>query len=115
MESDELCARWSAAVDALNNDDLSAFRRVLAERCVWEHVGTSADEILERLRLDRSQGWLRHGIVSVSAAGSLLATVARNTYADGSSHHVAGVAHFDVDGRIDRITALDEVSLALAS
>ncbi|MFT3851464.1 MAG: hypothetical protein QM733_01775 [Ilumatobacteraceae bacterium] len=54
------------------------------------------------------QGWTRHDTISVSGAGSVLVALARNTYADGTTFRVGGVARFDEDGAVFYLVAADE-------
>ena len=107
MDTGSLCAAWTAAIAAFNDGDPSALAELLAPPCVFEHVGTSRDEIMAALARDRAAGWLRHEILSVTAVGTVLATTARNTFADGGVYHVAGVARFNDAGQVAYLAAVD--------
>jgi hypothetical protein len=111
VDTERMCAAWIQAANSLNeHGNLDGFGALLHENCVFEHVGTSRDEIMTALQANVDAGWLRHDTVSVHAAGSVLVALARNTDADGSTAYVGGVVRFDDDGKVVYLAAADEAS-----
>jgi hypothetical protein len=112
MNTEQHCTAWTTAIAAFNSGDHGPLEQLLTADCVFEHVGRSRDEIIDALLRDRAAGWLRHDTLSINAVASVLTTSARNSFADGSVHHVGGVARFNDDGRIFYIIAADERTTA---
>jgi hypothetical protein len=108
METGQLCAAWASAIAGLNEDDFTVFEELLAPACVFDHVGSSRNEIIEAFKRDRASGWRRHEILGITTADQLLATTARNVQADGTVVHVAGVVRFNQDGQIVYMSAIDQ-------
>jgi hypothetical protein len=108
MNSEQLTGAWSAAVAGWNEGDFGPMSALMAPDCIFDHVGTSRDEIIAFLQKERADGQLRHDPVCVTASGSVLVTIARNTFADGSTSFAGGAMRFNDDGQIFYIAAVDE-------
>ncbi len=108
MNTEGYCSTWMRAVDAFNNGSLKPLSELLAEDCVFEHVGRSRDEIITALQTVRDQGWERHDAISVQAVGSLMTELAKNSYADRSQFYVATSLRFNDDGYIAYIVTANE-------
>ena len=108
MDSERLAGAWSAAMAAWNEDDYEPLAALMTPDCEFPFVGSSRDEIVAFLKQDRANGLVRHDPVSVTVAGSVLVTIARNTQADGTTWYVGGAARFNDDGQVFYMTAVDE-------
>jgi hypothetical protein len=109
MDTERMSAAWMDAVASFNQSgDFSKFEELLAPGCHFPGAGSSRDEIMKSVRSSHEAGWLRHDILSISAAGAVMTTLARNAYTNGRSHHVASAIKFDPDGKIELIVTADD-------
>ena len=108
MNTQGYCSVWMRAVDAFNSGNLEPLSQLLAENCVFEHVGRSRDEIITALQTVRDQGWERHDTISVQAVGSLMTELAKNSFTDSSQFYVATSLRFNDDGNIAYIATANE-------
>ena len=109
MEPSEFIQAWMLAVAAFNEGNLEPLADRLAENCDWADVGSSRDEIMQAIKSQRDEGWVRHDVLSIATEEGAVVGIARNTMADGSSWLVSGCFKLDADGRIEKLRHIDHL------
>jgi hypothetical protein len=109
MEPSEYIQAWMLAVAAFNEGNLEPLADRLAENCDWADVGSSRDEIMQVIKSQRDEGWVRHDVLSIATEGSAMVGIAKNTMADGTSALVSGCFQMDADGRIEKLRHIDHL------
>jgi len=108
MDSETFTSAWSAAMAAWNDDDYGPLEALMTPDCQFPFVGQSRDEIIASLKQGRADGHVRHDPVTITACGTVLVTIAKNTFADGTTAYVGGAARFNDAGQVFYMTAVDE-------
>jgi hypothetical protein len=87
----------------------TAYQQIVPRPARSIKSGTAlSDAIISALQAVRDQGWERHDTLSVQAVGTVMAELAKNSFADGSQFYVAGILRFDEHGKIGYVAAADE-------
>jgi SnoaL-like domain len=109
MDTTRMMLAWVHMIDALNRSDFEPVAALLDEKCQWEGIGSSKDEIMTFFKSAKEQGWKCHHILSLAAEGDYLSSTARNESTDGSSSPVAGIIGFNSDGKITQMRSFAPV------
>ena len=96
--TDRQVQAYMDAVAAFNGGDVEPLMALIDEHCNWPGVGMNKVEIRATIDAARTQGWVRHDVLSAASVGSLMIAIARNTGSDGSTWLAGGVFRFGHDG-----------------
>ena len=105
MDTTRMMLAWVQMIDGLNRSDFEPAAALLDEKCQWEGIGSSRDEIMAFFKTTKEQGWKSHHILSLAAEGDFLSSSARNESTDGSFSGVVGIIGFGPDGKITQMRA----------
>ncbi len=103
MDTTRHMLAYVQAIDGLNRSDFEPMAALLDEKCQWEGIGSSRDEIMAFFKTGKEQGWKSHHILSLAGEGDYLSSTARNESTDGSFSPAAGIVGFSPDGKITQI------------